>query len=315
MEADARYTLVGAVVLGVAALLVLATLWIAGKADDIAYRQYTVYFRSQSMDGLDVDSAVKMRGIRVGMVSSFDFVAKPDDAVKVLIKVSEQAPVRKGAVAYVKRNVVTGLATIEITNPPDNAPFLTEVPRGEEYPVIAEGSSELDKVASAVSKMAENGAQVLDKMNDLLSDENRAKFSATLANLEQISAHMVSSRESLEAAVQGIRDASDEFRFAGASISQAATRAEGSIVTVGENAQTALQEAARTLESLQQESRVISEKLQALSDTGTLELGAMSRDMRTAADAVTVAGQKLSNPRGLLLGPGKEQAGPGEERQ
>jgi len=315
MEADARYTLVGAVVLGVAALLVLATLWIAGKADDIAYRQYTVYFRSQSMDGLDVDSAVKMRGIRVGMVSSFDFVAKPDDAVKVLIKVSEQAPVRKGAVAYVKRNVVTGLATIEITNPPDNAPFLTEVPRGEEYPVIAEGSSELDKVASAVSKMAENGAQVLDKMNDLLSDENRAKFSATLANLEQISAHMVSSRESLEAAVQGIRDASDEFRFAGASISQAATRAEGSIVTVGENAQTALQEAARTLESLQQESRVISEKLQALSDAGTLELGAMSRDMRTAADAVTVAGQKLSNPRGLLLGPGKEQAGPGEERQ
>jgi phospholipid/cholesterol/gamma-HCH transport system substrate-binding protein len=314
MEAEARYTLVGAVVLAVAALAVLATLWITGRADSIAYRHYTIYFRSQSMDGLDVDSAVKMRGIKVGMVSDFDFVSEPDEAVRVVIKVSDQAPVRQGAVAYVKRNVVTGLATIEIANPADNGKLLTEAPEGEKHPVIAEGSSELDKVASAVSRMAENGAQVLDKMNDLLSDENRAKFSATLANLEQISDHLVGSRAALEAAVQGIRDASDEFRFAGASITQAATRAEGSIADVGQNAQLALKEAAQALESMQQEARIISEKLQALSDAGTLELGAMSRDVRTAADAVTVAGQKLSNPKALLLGPGKPQAGPGEKQ-
>lgn len=313
MEAEARYTLVGAVTLVVVALGVVAMLWIAGRADSIAYRHYTIYFRSQSMDGLDVDSAVKMRGIRVGMVTDFAFVSMPEDAVRVVVKVSEQAPVRQGAVAFVKRNVVTGLATIEISNPGDHAPFLTEVPQGEKYPVIAEGSSELDKVASAVSRMAENGAQVLDKMNELLSEENRARFSATLANLEQISAHMASSKGALEAAVQGIRDAADEFRFAGASITQAATRAEGSISEVGINAQAALKEAAQALESMQKEARVISEKLQALSDAGTLELGAMSRDVRTAADAVTTAGQKLSNPRALLLGPGKQQPGPGEK--
>jgi phospholipid/cholesterol/gamma-HCH transport system substrate-binding protein len=313
MEAEARYTLVGAVVLVVASLGVLATLWIAGKAEDIAYRHYTIYFRSQSMDGLDVDSAVKMRGIRVGAVTDFNFVSQPDEAVRVIIKVSEQVPVRQGAEAYVKRNVVTGLATIEIANPPDHGDLLSEAPKGEEYPVIAEGSSELDKVALAVSKMAENGAQVLDKMNELLSDENQANFAATLANLEEISNHLVGSRQSLEAAVQGIRDASDEFRFAGASITQAATRAEGSVSAVGQNAQAALKEAALALENMQKEAQAISGKLQALSDTGTLEFGAMSRDVRSAADAVTVAGQKLSNPRALLLGPGKPQPGPGEK--
>lgn len=313
MEAEARYTLVGTVVLIVAALVVLALLWVAGKADDIAYRHYTIYFRNQSMDGLDVDSAVKMRGIKVGVVTDYAFVSRPDEAVRVLIKVSEEAPVRQGAEAYVKRNVVTGLATIELTNPPDQGQFLTQAPKGEKYPVIAEGSSQLDKVASAVSKMAENGAQVLDKMNALLSDENRANFTATLANLEKISDHLVSSRQSLEAAVQGIRDASDEFRFAGASITQAATRAEGSITDVGQNAQQALKEAAQALESMQKEAQEISDKLQALSDAGTQDLGAMSRDVRTAADAVTTAGQKLSNPRALLLGPGKQQPGPGEK--
>lgn len=313
MEAEARYTLVGAVVLVATALLVLALLWIAGKAENTDYRYYTVYFRGQSMDGLDVDSAVKMRGIRVGVVSQFDFVSKPDDAVKVVVKVSEEAPVRQGAVAYVKRNVVTGLATIEITNPRNHAPFLTAVPKGEDYPVIAEGSSELDKVASAVSKMAENGAQVLDKMNALLSEENRTNLAATLSNLEKISTHLVSNRAAIEAAVQGIRDASDEFRLAGASITQAATRAEGSITDIGQNAQTTLKEATRALESMQKETLIISDRLQALSDSGTLELGAMSRDVRTAADAVTAAGQKLSNPKALLLGPGKQQPGPGEQ--
>lgn len=313
MEAEARYTLVGMVVLAVATMGVMAILWIAGKTDHMAYRYYTIYFRTQSMDGLDVDSAVKMRGIKVGMVSEFDFSTKPDDAVKVLVRVSEQTPVREGVRAYVKRNIVTGLASIELTNVPDHGKLLTEAPPGEDYPVIAEGSSDLDKVASAVSKMAENGAQVLDKINRLLSEENQAHLAATFANLEEISSHLVDSRESLDAAVQGIRDASDEFRFAGASIAQAATRAEGSITDVGENAQTALKEAARTLESLQMETRLISDKLQALSDAGTQELGAMSRDVRTAADSVTVAGQKLSNPKALLLGPGKQQLGPGEK--
>lgn len=312
MEAEARYTLVGMVVLVIAALGVLSILWMAGKTDAMAYRYYTIYFSSQSMDGLDIDSAVKMRGIRVGMVSSFDFSTKPDDAVKVLVKVSDEAPVREGVKAYVKRNVVTGLATIELANAPEQGELLTEVPKGEDYPVIAEGSSELDKVALAVSKMAENGAQVLDKMNRLLSEENQAHIAATLANLEEISNHLVSSRTSMDAAVQGIRDASDEFRIAGASIAQAATRAESSINEVGENAQRALKEAAQTLEILQFETREISDRLQALSDAGTQELGAMSSDVRTAADAVTVVGQKLSNPKALLLGPGKQQPGPGE---
>lgn len=314
MEANARYTLVGAMVLAVAVLLAFGMFWIAGKADAIAYRHYIIYFSQQSMDGLDVDSAVKMRGIKVGSVSKYEFVTKPAEAVQVVIKVDENTPVRKGAQAYVKRNVVTGLATIELSNPAEQAELLTEAQAGERYPVIAEGSSDLDKVAVAVSQMAENGAQVLEKMNTLLSDENQKRISSTLANLKELSDHLASNKQTLEQAVQGLKDASDEFRFAGASIAQAATRAESSIQGVGQNAQTALKEAAVAMESLRKETVAISGKLQALSDTSSLELTAMSRDVRAGADAVTTAGQKLSNPKALLLGPGKQQLGPGEKR-
>ena len=313
METEGRYTLVGALVLAVIALLTLAIVWLTGAADQIAYQTYTLYFKQQSLDGLAIGSPVKMRGIKVGVVDSYRFAKGGDEAVSVTARIDEGVPVHVGAAAYIKRNLVTGIATVEIDNGPSDSPLLDRVPSGERYPVIAEGSSDIDKVATALSQLAVNGAQVLEKMNTLLSDENQHAITQTLANLNELSNHLAANKHSLDAAVQGIRDASDEFRFAGASISQAATRAEGSIVSVGQNADAALKEAAIAMERLQRDAGLISVQIQQLTETGTLELTSVSRDIRTSADVLTTAGQRLSKPREILFGPGMQQLGPGEK--
>ena len=313
MEAEAKYTLVGVIVLLVVALLGLGMVWLGGWANSIAYSPYTIYFNHQSMDGLEVNSAVKMRGIKVGVVSSLDLSSEAQRGVRVTINVDEHTPVRQGAQAYVKRNVVTGLATLEIVNGEPGAPALTEAPKGESYPVIAEGSSDLDKVAGAVSRMAENGAEVLDRMNSVLTEENRKALSQTLANLRDVSDYMVQNKRSLGETAQALRAAADQFRVAAANISQAATTAEGSIQGVSKDAASTLKQATLTLENLQQETSAISRKLQNLSDTGSLEITAIGRDIRAGTDAVTVAGRKLSNPQALLLGVGKPKPGPGEK--
>ena len=312
MESEGRYTLVGTLVLLVVALMTAAIVWLAGAADTIAYQTYTLYFKNQSLDGLAVGSPVKMRGIKVGVVDGYRFAEGGDEAVSVTARIDEGVPVHVGAEAYIKRNLVTGIATVEINNGRSDTPLLDKAPKGERYPVIAEGSSDIDKVATAVSRLAVNGAQVLEKMNTLLSDENQRAISQTLANLNELSAHLAANKQSLDAAVQGIRDASDEFRFAGASISQAAVRAEGSIVGVGNNADAALKEARVALEKLQGDASLISSRIQQLTETGTLELTNISRDVRTSADTLTTAGQRLSNPRTILFGPGQQQLGPGE---
>ena len=313
METESRYTLVGTLVLAVIALMSAAIVWLAGVADTIAYQTYTLNFKEQSLDGLAIGSPVKMRGIKVGVVDSYRFARGGDEAVSVTARIDEGVPVYAGAEAYIKRNLVTGIASVEIDNGPSDNPLLDKIPKGERYPVIAEGSSDIDKVATAVSRLAVNGAQVLEKMNTLLSDENQRAISQTLANLDELSGHLAANKHSLEAAVQGIRDASDEFRFAGASISQAATRAEGSIVGVGQNADAALKEAIVALGSLQRDASLISERVQQFAETGTLELTNVSRDMRAGADTLTTAGQRLSNPRAILFGPGQQQLGPGEK--
>jgi phospholipid/cholesterol/gamma-HCH transport system substrate-binding protein len=312
METEGRYTLVGALVVIVVALMTLAIVWLAGAADRFAYQTYTIYFKQQSLDGLAVGSPVKMRGIKVGVVDSYRFAEGGDEAVSVTARISEGVPVHAGAEAYIKRNLVTGIATIEINNGRSEDALLIDIPKGESHPVIAEGRSDIDKVATAVSRLAVNGAQVLEKMNTLLSDENQRAFSNTLANLDELSSHLAANKHSLEDVVQGIRDASDEFRFAGASISQAATRAEGTAVDVGKNADTALKQAVVTMNKLQLDANLVSDRIQQLAETSTLELTNVSRDVRTSADSLTTAGKRLSDPRAILFGPGEPQLGPGE---
>ena len=313
METEGRYTLVGTLVVVVVALMTVAIVWLVGAADRFAYQTYSIYFKQQSLDGLAVGSPVKMRGIKVGVVDSYLFAKGGDEAVSVTARISEGVPVHAGAEAYIKRNLVTGIATIEINNGPAEAALLTEPPNGESYPVIAEGRSDIDRVATAVSRLAVNGAQVLEKMNTLLSEENQRAFSRTLASLDEFSSHLAANKHSLEAVVQGIRDASDEFRFAGASISQAATRAEGSMVSVGRNADAALKEAVVAMNRLQLDANLITDRVEQLAETGTLELTNVGRDVRTGADSLTTAGKRLSDPRAILFGPGEQQLGPGED--
>jgi len=310
METEGRYTLVGLVVVGVIGAAALAIVWLAGAGEG-AYQAYTIYFRQQSLDGLAVGSPVKMRGIKVGSVYRYRFSTGGDE-VSVIVRIDEGVPVHEGAEAYIKRNLVTGVAAVEINNGSPDRPLLLEPPAGQRYPVIAEGSSDIDRVATAVSQLAVNGAQVLERINTLLSDENQRAIRETLANLNELSAHLAANKQGLDAAVQGIRDAADEFRFAGASISQAATRAEGSIITIGESADATLKEAAVAIEKLQGDASRISAQIQQLTENSTIELTNVSRDVRTSADSVTTAGQRLSNPRAILFGPSEAQLGPGE---
>ena len=313
MEAEGRYTFVGTVVLVTLGLLAVALVWLAGGAGHASYQTYTIYFRNQSMDGLAVGSPVKMRGIKVGQVDSYRFVIGAQEAVSVRVKIDEGVPVRASANAHVKRNLVTGIAAIEIINRDNVSPMLTRVNKGERYPVIAEGSSDLDKVAIAVTKLALNGAQVLERMNTLLSDDNQRAIAQTLKNVNDLTGDLAANKQTIQAALLGIKNAADKVELAGDKVAHAATRSEATIQSVGRDASEALEEATVLMDKLHTESVVLSTKLQDFTETSTLELTNISRDVRGSADAVANAGQRLSNPRAAIFGASKTSLGPGEK--
>jgi phospholipid/cholesterol/gamma-HCH transport system substrate-binding protein len=312
METEGRYTLVGVLVLAVIALMALAIVWLAGAADNIAYRNYTVYFADQSLDGLAVGSPVKMRGIKVGTVDGYDFSSTRDEAVSVTARVDADLDVHRGAVAYIKRNLVTGIAAIEIVNGPNTAPRLTAT-RGERYPVIAEGRSDLDKVAVTITKLADSGGEILDKLNQVLSEENQRALSESLANLKTLSAQLADSKAGLKATLAGVRASADEFRIASANIRQTTGRVEGKLVEVAGSTDIAIKEAVVAMEQLQRDASLISASIQQLSDTGTLEMARLGSEVRNGTETLTTTGQRLSDPRTILFGPAQAQLGPGEK--
>ena len=97
MEPEARYTFVGTAVLMLLALLVAAVLWLRSAGDELADRQYKIYFVNQSLEGLEVRSDVRMRGIRIGFVTGFTFSSRRPGAVEVFIRVDSSAPVPREA--------------------------------------------------------------------------------------------------------------------------------------------------------------------------------------------------------------------------
>lgn len=312
METEGRYTLVGALVLLVVALMTLAIVWLVGAADTIAYQNYSIYFKKQSLDGLAVGGPVKMRGIDVGTVADFDFVNGREEAVAVIARVDADLDIHQGAEAYVKRNLVTGIAAIEIVNGPQTTAVLQPA-AGERFSVIAEGSSDIEKVAVTVSKLADSGAEIMEKMNRVLSEDNQRALNQALANLNTLSGQLAANKDGLKDVLTGIREASEEFRRASASIGQATTRVEGSLVGVANNTDIALKQAVVTLDKLQRDASQIAANIQQLSDTSTLEIARLSSDVRTTSDALTTTGQRLSDPRAILFGPAQQQLGPGEK--
>jgi phospholipid/cholesterol/gamma-HCH transport system substrate-binding protein len=312
METEGRYTLVGTLVLAVIALMTLAIVWLAGAADNIAYRNYLVYFEDQSLDGLAVGSPVKMRGIKVGTVDGYDFASTRDEAVTVTARIDADLALHRGAVAYIKRNLVTGIAAIEIVNGPNSEPALAAV-GNETHPVIAEGRSDLDKVAVTATKLANSGGEVLDKVNSVLSKENQRALSQSLANLKTMSAQLVDDKEGLKATLASVRASADTFRVASARMQETAVRVEGSLLGLADNADVVLKQTVVAMDKLQQDASLISASIQQLSDTGTLEMARLGGEVRNSTEALTTTGQRLSEPRTILFGPAQAQLGPGEK--
>ena len=310
MEAEARYTLVGVLVMAVVLALGATIVWLVGGAGSYDYLRYAVYFRHQSMDGLNVDSSVRLKGVKVGKVQSYSFAR--NDAVEVLLDVREGTPIRQDAQAYVERNIVTGLASIEVVNPSAPAPLLLRTP-GQPYPVIAEGRSDLDKVATALSKLSENGAQVLAKLNDMLSDRNRLNVDQTLRNLNLITASLAKDRHQVAVTLDSVQQAATTFNEAAAHVSQVVDQTGVSFASMAQGASATLKQTNSALANFQRQTDNLSLKLQTLSDNGMLEFNSVSRGVLDASSTLVNVGQGYANPRSLIFGPSPKMLGPGEK--
>ena len=190
MEPEARYTLIGTVLLAIAVAALGVFVWLSSSGNKADFEFYTVYFERQSLEGLQIGADVNMRGVKVGRVEEYTISRDNINRVTVTLRVARATPVSENTSAVVARNFVTSIARVNLETPGKPGPALTKVPEGERYPVIPEGTSDIDQITSSVTRLATQADVVLGYLADTLGPGNQKNFAQTLAALKELSENL-----------------------------------------------------------------------------------------------------------------------------
>lgn len=326
VEPEARYKLVGAIILGLALATAGAFVWLSrtGVASD--FRFYTIYFERQSLEGLQVGGDVSMHGVKVGRVEGFSLERENINRVRVMVRVGRHTPVSTNTVAVIGRNLVTGIARVNLETPPPPGPELTETPPGEAYPVIPEGTSDLQQIAETANSAVILADSVLRSLNSVLSEENRKNFSELLVSLRTLSTGLHQRLGALDATNAALHEAARSFAKANEQVGTLAARVNDRVEPVSTEAVTTLRDTQAMLREMQSTLRTLAEVSRSLErdattltrrtddtvETGALELRATARELRVGVEQLSRTLDRLQEPRSALFGPGQRQLGPGE---
>ena len=327
MEAEARYTWVGASVLALLAALVAGVLWLKNVGGQSNFNRYAIHFEKQALDGLEIGGEVTLRGIKVGRVEDYALAGAKLNDVRVAIRVDRRAPVRTNTVAVITRNFVTGIAAITLVNQEPVGGPLVDVPPGETDPVIAEGRSDLDAIAGRVNQVGDMAADALANINSVLDADNREAVKVMVQNLRELSAGLYSRLGALDRTLASVGGAADELGKGAAELGRSSTRIAGvaeksggrldSTLVEAERAlgeaRTALKQVADATGAIQQQAVSTARRLETTAASVDDQMGAAVNELRISVEMATRVLDRLREPRAALLGPAKTQLGPGEK--
>jgi len=192
-----------ALLLGAAALLALV--WLRGSENNL--REYVVVTK-QNIGGLNPQAQVRYRGIRVGKVTDIRLDPEDPSNILILIAVTDDIPLTRGTVAKLAYQGVTGIAhVLLVDNGKNRDPLVAEHGKPPRIAMIPSLLEELGDSGSATLRQVQ---EVMVAANALLNEENRRRFSATLANMESASGSMKPALENLNATLIQMRKLLDD---------------------------------------------------------------------------------------------------------
>ncbi|MHB8907400.1 MAG: MlaD family protein [Syntrophales bacterium] len=159
---------IGGITIGAAAVV-----WLGASQYFEKGARYVTYF-DESVQGLQVDSRVKYRGVDVGSVQRIG-VAPDQRLVEVVIKIDLEGDIEHNVVSQLRSLGITGIVFIELDRRPERV-HLFLPPQGMKtlYPVIPSQPSQSKQVFSSVDRIMEQIAQVdLKGMVDQLRQTSR----------------------------------------------------------------------------------------------------------------------------------------------
>jgi phospholipid/cholesterol/gamma-HCH transport system substrate-binding protein len=160
----------------------VAVVWLGASKYFEKGKTYVTYF-DESVQGLQVDSAVKYRGVEAGRVERIR-VAPDNRLIEVVMKINLRGKLEREYVAQLKAAGITGIVFVELdrkeTDKPDPSPKITFA---SQYPVISSKPSDVKQLLTGI----DNVIQSLNKIDTQgISDQ----IKSTLKVLESVVASL-----------------------------------------------------------------------------------------------------------------------------
>ncbi|MDG4553730.1 MAG: MlaD family protein [Candidatus Competibacter sp.] len=328
MYSKVNYALVGLFVVLLSAAAVGVAFWLTIGVQNKTYDRYRVYFH-ESVAGLSLKAAVRYRGVQVGQVESIRLDPSNPDQVDVVLDIERGTPIRRGTIATLSKQGLTGVASVELSGGGQSLPL--EKQPGQGLPVIQAGPSLVARLDDAFNNIITNMDNLSRRLERLLGEDNQTALTQTLQNLSTITG--------------AVADRSDRIRqtldhvevFAGAlagratqlgkALDQLTTMLQGSgdwstrLRATLSDFRAGAQAVRRTADTFDRTSRDLS----GLAEVGQRELRRLGQNTVPEFNSLLVEANELvavlrrlaelleQNPRALVVGKPSGRPGPGEE--
>ncbi|MEA1889385.1 MAG: MlaD family protein [Pseudomonadota bacterium] len=266
MESKINYTIVGLFVVVLTAALLGFAYWLTKGFGQQQYDSYYVHL-SESVAGLNMDAAVKYRGVDVGTVVSIRLNPENPEEVELLLKINQEVPIKTDTTATISFYGITGLAYIELKGLDKDAPLLKKA-EGV-IPVIPSRPSTFKRIDQSLSQLAEKSAQTLDNINQLLGDKNLKNFEDLLLESKGLAKDLRDQLKGIQLLVDNgvmmekkVVEASQKVSAASTSIKQMADSFEQNTTGLSEEMTRGMRESFSSLNQLLSDLDILTGNLQ-----------------------------------------------------
>ena len=305
-----NYSLVGAFVLALGALLVAGVLWLAsGGAWQTHYDVYQAV-EEESVAGLNLNAPVKYNGVDVGKVQAIELDLTNPKTVNLFFAIKRGTPVKQDTIAVLKTQGLTGIAYVELSGGSVASPLLRSQ-AGARYPVIRTAPSLSARLENVLTSVLTKLDDTSTNINAMLSKENQAAIRSTLADIAVITRTVAARKGSIDA---GLVDAAKTVKHTAAAsgqleqLSERIGRAADAVKAMGHEVGKTSRSAGAAVDAVGADVKRFSTETLPELERLLGELSTLSSSLRLLTE------QTRRDPNGLIFGHTPVPDGPGESR-
>ena len=294
METKANYVLIGAFTLVISLFGLLFALWAANWSSEREWNFYRIVF-DEAVTGLFEGGSVRYNGITVGTIDKLSLA--PNDPRKVVaeVRIADETPIKTDTRAKISQDGLTGPTFIQLSGGSPNAPLLRSDDK-DDIPIIATEPSALQNIADTANRLVQ-------RMDEVLSDENVRRISASLDNIEKLTGTIAAQRQDVGQLIVNAREASEQLKVTMQTTNGAVERLDRDVVQHLPALVDKLDRTLVQLESVATNANGLIAENRAPLQNGMQQLGPTLTELRgLVRDLRRVASRLDSNPAGYVLG-------------